>query len=459
MYYVYRFLDKSKNVIYVGKSKQDLEQRFRGHLHLPEECYDLVYKIEYIECSTESDMSIKEIYYINKYRNTNFFFNVLDTTELPISVVFNDKWREYKGPLGSNFYKSVNYKKGYTNEKNVRYNKDGSIDKRKTNKKKGDSSFVDGLSSEEVDLLIKQFIKSINEANNVNQEQIRFRNLTMFILSVNLPLKTNDFLNLKYKDLFDSKDKFKSIDMKLSRFYKDEILKIPLRRHVRKVVLAYTQRYNMSYNKNSEDYLFESREHGIIEAKSWWKILSKVAKTVGITKSIGTESIRKTYGINIYTNSEDKLNALLFLGELWGNIREAQMIRYLNLVDDNIDLKYYFGEKFALGKINLSKIKCLKNNGSFSKIQSVTNTHCSKNKKGNSKIDKPSRTTPKKKLQILPFETKLEIINKNLNDKIPIKTLALEYKTTMNSICNWITAYKKYGESGLVDRRYKNKTN
>lgn len=125
MYYVYRFLDKSKNVIYVGKSKQDLEQRFRGHLHLPDECYDLVYKIEYIECSTESDMSIKEIYYINKYRNENFYFNVLDIAELPTSVVFNDKWKMYKGPLGAHFHKSINYKKGYTSEKQIRYNKDG----------------------------------------------------------------------------------------------------------------------------------------------------------------------------------------------------------------------------------------------------------------------------------------------------------------------------------------------
>lgn len=36
MYYVYRFLDKSKNIIYIGKSKQELEQRFKGHHHLPD---------------------------------------------------------------------------------------------------------------------------------------------------------------------------------------------------------------------------------------------------------------------------------------------------------------------------------------------------------------------------------------------------------------------------------------
>ena len=93
MYYVYRFLDKSQNVIYVGKSKQDLEIRFAHHLHLPKECYAMVHKIQFISCKTESDMSIKEIYYINKYKSTDhYFFNVLDTTEIPKSVVFDDKW-------------------------------------------------------------------------------------------------------------------------------------------------------------------------------------------------------------------------------------------------------------------------------------------------------------------------------------------------------------------------------
>ena len=458
MYYVYRFLDKAKNVIYVGKSKQDLEQRFRGHLHLPEECYDLVYKIEYIECSTESDMSIKEIYYINKYRNTNFFFNVLDTTELPTSVTFDDKWKQYKGPLGSHFHRSINYKKGYTSEKTVRYNKDGSIDKRKTNKKKGDSSFVEGLSSEEVDLIIKQLIKSINEATNNNQEQIRFRNLMMFMLSINLPLKTNDFLNLKYKDLFDNKNRLKSIEMKLSRFYKDTVLKVPLRKNVRKIVLAYTQRYNMSYGENAEDYLFLSREHQILSPISWGRILLETAKAAGITKSIGAESIRKTYGINVYANSEDKLSALLFLGELWGHIREAQIIRYLNLSEDEIDYKYYFGDAYAIGKVRLSKIKCLKDDNVSSKKEKIPDTLSSKKTKQiQKKTSNTSKNTSKKKSHGLSVDKKLEIINKNLIDKIPIKLLADEYKTSMNSICSWITAYKRYGESGLVDRRYKNK--
>lgn len=461
MYYVYRFLDKAKNVIYVGKSKQDLEQRFRGHLHLPEECYNQVYKIEYVECSTESDMSIKEIYYINKYRNTNIFFNVLDTTELPTSVEFNDKWKQYKGPLGAHFHKSINYKKGYASEKTIRYNKDGSIDKRKTNKKKGDSSFVEGFSSEDVDLIIKQLIKSINDATNNNQEQIRFRNLIMFMISINLPLKTNDFLNLKYKDLFDSKDKLKSVDMKLSRFYKDEILKVPLRKNVRKIILAYKQRYNMTYDKNAEDYLFLSREHQIISPISWGRILSDTAKAAGITKSIGAESIRKTYGINAYTNSEDKLGALLFLGELWGHIREAQIIKYLNLTEDSIDYKYYFGEEYAIGKVSLSKIKCLRSSDALSKqtpSSFLSSSRIAPTPPKKDVIKKESKKEkPEKINRFWSADKKLEIIEKHLVQKIPQKVLAQEYNVDAGAISRWISIYKQFGKEALKDKRFKAK--
>lgn len=58
--YVYRFVDKSNAIIYVGKTKQTLRARFYSHNHLPDERYKKVRYIEYIECMTEADMSMKE---------------------------------------------------------------------------------------------------------------------------------------------------------------------------------------------------------------------------------------------------------------------------------------------------------------------------------------------------------------------------------------------------------------
>lgn len=190
MYYVYRFLDKSQNVIYVGKSKQDLEVRFTGHMHLPNECYAMVNNIEFISCHTESDMSIKEIYYINLYKSSeHYFFNVLDTTELPQSVSFDDEWKLYSGPLPAHFSNSINFINGYTTQKEARYNKDGTVNQVKSYKQKGVSSYVEALTKDEIDLMVDYMTNEINTAENRNQEQIRFRNLVMFVLALKFTIE------------------------------------------------------------------------------------------------------------------------------------------------------------------------------------------------------------------------------------------------------------------------------
>lgn len=360
MYFVYRFLDKKKNIIYVGKSKQNLEARFKGHSHLPDECYKMVYKIEYIECSTESDMSIKEIYYINKYKGDSpVFYNILDMTEKPESIVFEDKWRAYKGPLSDNFPNSLNFKKGYTKEQVTKYNQDGTIDKRKNNKQKGISSYVEALTKEEVDRMLDYMIDKLNNAENDNQEQIRFRNIVMLIVALNLPMKADEYLSLKYKDIFDQNDNFKLLEYNLGRFQKDEIIHIPLRTNIKNIMQSYVKKYGLTYANSSEDDFFTSRKHQIVDPKTWWRILNDVVDGVKLNKNIGVETTRKTYGLTIYKKSKNKLNALLFLGEIWGRSRESQVIRYLGLTNEEIDYEYYFGDTFAIGDVDLAKIKCL----------------------------------------------------------------------------------------------------
>lgn len=89
-YCVYRFKDKEDNILYVGRTR-NLDQRFKQHEHLTEN----VEKIEYIECINETDMIIKEIYYINLFFNKNST-NVKDVYGQPVNYGFNDEWKEYK---------------------------------------------------------------------------------------------------------------------------------------------------------------------------------------------------------------------------------------------------------------------------------------------------------------------------------------------------------------------------
>ena len=441
MFYVYRFLDKKKNIIYVGKSKQDLEQRFRGHLHLPDACYDLTYKIEYIECATESDMSIKEIYYINKYRHDGDFFNVLDMADVPVSVEFNDKWKQYKGSLGAHFHHSINYIKGYTTEKEERYNKDGTIDRRKSNAKKGVSQFVEGFTEHEVDLIIDHFIDELNGSENKNQEEIRFRNLVLFVLGVNLPHKINDLLCLKYSDLFDKNNNLKTVGLKLGRWHKDEIIEIPLMNVAKKIVLAYTEYLGWNYNANANDPLFQTREHQIVSPNTWWRILNDAVDATGIKKNIGSESLRKTYGINLYTRAEDKLDALNFLGELWGSERESKVIKYLNLTDNEVDFEYFLSEYFSLGDVDLSRIKCLQPRPTISAASKL-----SKKRENTGKLSQESKQKSNGRKWT---REELEVIEKHLKQNIPIEVLAEEYKLHKSVIKFWISTYESKREDSV----------
>ncbi len=359
MYYVYRFIDKKKNIIYVGKSKQKLEQRFNHHKHLPDKCYELTYKIEYIECPTESDMSIKEIYYINKFRHEGVYFNILDMTDVPISIEITDKWKQYKGPLPEQFRNSINFTKEYAKQKEVRYNQDGSINQVKSYKEKGKSTFVYGLTNKEVDRVLDSLIANLNAATNENQIQIRFRNLLLFFLGINIPHQSAYIFSLRYCDVLDENDTFKDLPLTLSRENKDEVLYVPIKESVKKLIAAYVDLFEMNYENNRDDHFFVTRQHQIMTQKNFGRILEAATQEKRIKKNVGSETLRKTYFLNVYHTAKDKLNAILFLSKFSAGMRDASIIRYLNLTNEDIDYDYYFSEKFSIGNIDLAQIKCI----------------------------------------------------------------------------------------------------
>ena len=104
---VYRFLDKERNVLYVGKT-QSLPRRVIRHIsnssHLSKECIDAIDKIEFMTTSSTVLMDIKELYYINLYKPKYNTYHVHDETFV-IKDFMYDEWKDislYKDlPLGN----------------------------------------------------------------------------------------------------------------------------------------------------------------------------------------------------------------------------------------------------------------------------------------------------------------------------------------------------------------------
>lgn len=105
--YIYRFIDKNNKIIYVGKTN-NLDKRYSQHFnkngHLPKECYDSVWKMDYIKLDTELNALLLETYYINAYRPK---YNKLNKTYRPTSTQnvnlkeIKDNWKTYRVVHGS----------------------------------------------------------------------------------------------------------------------------------------------------------------------------------------------------------------------------------------------------------------------------------------------------------------------------------------------------------------------
>lgn len=112
LYRIYYDGPKGNALVYVGRTKQPLQDRIRGHLFARpmHRSIDikLVTKIEYAELKTEADMNLYEIYYILKDRPP---LNVDDKARDNLTVSLPDlEWMEFKTPLWEKWVEALDTK-------------------------------------------------------------------------------------------------------------------------------------------------------------------------------------------------------------------------------------------------------------------------------------------------------------------------------------------------------------
>lgn len=220
----------------------------------------------------------------------------------------------------------------------IRYNKDGSIDKRHSNSVVGVSSEVYPFTTkEEIKLMIDLFDKRINEASNENKRKIAYRNKMLFLIGINIGLRASDLVTLKW-DFFLNNDmtfkEFYTLQPKKTRKTK-KFVKLYFNQVVKKSILDYIKEYPV---EDLNDYLFKSRKGGKhITEKYLWELLNDASIEAGIKKNIGSHSLRKTFGFWAWHNAKDKNKALVTLQMLFNHSDSSTTLRYIGLMSSEIE--------------------------------------------------------------------------------------------------------------------------
>lgn len=108
MYYIYKFLNKNNQLIYIGKTIE-VKRRYFQHLHEGGWKKSEISKILYAECLSKSDMNIYEYYYINKLKP--LYNKSLVNIDMPTIILPELEFKPY--------YFSKNPKKRKIGNKNI----------------------------------------------------------------------------------------------------------------------------------------------------------------------------------------------------------------------------------------------------------------------------------------------------------------------------------------------------
>lgn len=154
---------------------------------------------------------------------------------------------------------------------------------------------------------------------------LRLRNYTMFVLGINSGLRMGDIRDLKVKDV--TGWRIKHVDEKTGKLTDRK-----MNSSSKKAVRNYLEATKLA----KDDYLFPGsfKENRKLSDTQAWRIITSAASFLGIPE-IGTHSIRKTFGFQIYTNQgEKKVGDIM---KLLNHGRESTTLAYLGVTRDTQD--------------------------------------------------------------------------------------------------------------------------
>ena len=229
----------------------------------------------------------------------------------------------------------------FRQKNDVKLKKDGTP-KQTPNNTKRNRDDIQPIKEEDIPKMVKWLREFRDSSNNDEDYQIRFRNLTMFIMGINIALRVSDLISLRWSDIYDNNWEFldgkKIVPKKTAKKRKHVLL--AYNNSFRRAISEYKEYINP---KKLDSYIFTSRQNpsGHIGAGTVEKFIKTMAEELEITYSINTHSMRKTFARIRYEYSDDKTRTLLELMQMFRHSSPDITLGYICIKEKEIKDLFY----------------------------------------------------------------------------------------------------------------------
>jgi len=162
------------------------------------------------------------------------------------------------------------------------------------------------------------------------KKSLHGRDRLMFVLGVSLGLRVSDLLSLKIGDLR-NREYLTLVESKTETTRK--------RKTYRRIKLSATVKREVATLDGADsDYVFKSRKgtNQPITRQQAYRILNDAADRAGIKIAVGTHTLRKTFGYQLYAKGFDITRIM----EIFGHSTPAMTLKYIGITDEEIDNAY-----------------------------------------------------------------------------------------------------------------------
>jgi integrase len=158
------------------------------------------------------------------------------------------------------------------------------------------------------------------------------RDELLFVMGINTALRISDLLSLSVEDVLDEEGKI-SAALNVKERKTGKAKRLPLNYAVKNALADYLPQRRCH---DRSEPLFPSQKGGALSRSQAWRILKRAAESIGL-ENIGTHSLRKTFGYQVYKNSGGDLG---LVQKLMNHSTSGVTLSYIGIDRETMDKAY-----------------------------------------------------------------------------------------------------------------------